>query len=162
MRRPYRLYRPRMALVTWLIINAVPLLNRFRPPTAWPYSLASLHRFPPHSWGQAVAGFLTARGFTDYLPKYEAHDAFHVLLDYDTDVYGEARLQAFMVGNRSASFAGRVLLLLSIMLLPELWTAMRQAYWRGRRSAQLGRWDVPALLRQDLTLLRQQLAPVGN
>jgi ubiquinone biosynthesis protein Coq4 len=162
MRQPYSLYRPRMALLTWLIIHAVPLLNRFRPRTAWPYPLASLRRFPPHSWGLAVAHFLAARGFTAYLPNYEAHDAFHVLLDYETDVHGEVRLQAFMVGNRSASFAGRVLFFLSIALLPELWTAMRQAYRRGRHSAQVGRWDVPTLLDQDLATLRQQLAPATS
>src|SRR5215470_3150407 len=108
----------RMTALEWMIVRAVPILNRFRLRTEWQHSLDEVRHFPAGSWGAYLANFLDARQFTDFLTNYEAHDAFHTLLDYDTNVVGEMRLQAFMVGNRSASFAGRVLFVLGSLLLP--------------------------------------------
>ena len=65
---------------------------------------------PQPSWGQAVHTFLGQRGL-GFLPKYEHHDALHVLLSYDTSVLGELRQQAFLVGNGTRTFAGWGLLL---------------------------------------------------
>lgn len=147
----------RKRLVAWLIQQAVPALNVLRRPPPWPYTLEELHHFPAGSWGADLAAFLAARGFT-YLPKYEPHDAAHVLLGYDTTVTGELRLQAFMVGNRSVSFAGRVLLGLGALVLPELWSQLRQDWVRGRQAVRLATWDVPALLHEPTAVLQTRLA----
>ena len=45
----------------------------------------------------------------EFLPKYEPHDALHVLLGYDATTVGEIRLQAFMAGNSTRSVAGWIL-----------------------------------------------------
>jgi hypothetical protein len=148
----------RLVLLEWLIIRAVPVLNRVRPPSDWPHSLEALRRFPAASWGAELAAFLDARGFADFLPNYEAHDTFHALLRYDTTVVGELRLQAFMAGNRSPSQAGYVLLVLGGLLVPELWPQLRCDVARGRRSARVRDWHVPAHLRQPIHSLREQLA----
>jgi ubiquinone biosynthesis protein Coq4 len=148
----------RMTLLEWMIIRAVPALNRFRPRAEWQHSLDDLRHFPAQSWGASLADFLDTRRFADFLTNYEAHDAFHTLLNYDTNVVGELRLQAFMVGNRSASFAGRVLFVLGSLLLPELWPQLRHDFARGRQSECVGQWYVPSLLEQAIEPLRARIA----
>jgi len=150
--------RIRMTLLEWMIIRAVPALNRFRPRAEWQHSLDDLRHFPAQSWGASLAGFLDTRHFADFLTNYEAHDAFHTLLDYDTNVVGELRLQAFMVGNRSASFAGRVLFVLGSLFLPELWSQLRHDFVRGQQSECVGQWYVPSHLELAIEHLRAQIA----
>jgi len=147
-----------MTLLEWMIIRAVPALNRFRPRADWQHSLDDLRHFPAPSWGASLADFLDTRRFADFLPNYEAHDAFHTLLEYDTHVVGELRLQAFMVGNRSASFAGRVLLVLGSLFLPELWSQLRHDFVRGRQSECVEHWYVPSLLEHAIEPLRARIA----
>ena len=150
--------RIRMTLLEWMIIRAVPMLNHIQPRARWEHSLDELRYFPDHSWGAALAGFLDTRHFADFLTNYETHDAFHALLNYDTNVVGELRLQAFMVGNRSASFAGHVLFVLGCLLLPELWPQIQRDFTRGRQSACVGSWDVPSLLDQVIEHLQAGIA----
>ena len=150
--------RARVALLQWMIIVAVPFLNRFRRRSGWNYSLNELRLFPKGSWGGTLAQFLDTRGFADFLPNYESHDAFHTLLGYETSVTGEMRLQAFMIGNRGASFAGCVLFVLGCFILPELLPQLRLDLERGRKSSQLRGWDVPTMLGYDLNILSSQIA----
>ncbi|MGH2521325.1 MAG: hypothetical protein ACRDH2_02375 [Anaerolineales bacterium] len=147
----------RRRLLSLMIRYSVPSLNLFRYPPAWPYSLEALSHYPSGSWGVELAHFLQSRHL-EFLPKYETHDAWHVLLGYDTNVPGELRLQAFMFGNRSASFAGRVLLLLGMLLMPELWLQCRHDFARGRNSPRLAEWDIPSLLSCSLKTLTAQIA----
>src|SRR4051812_24638605 len=111
--------RLRKRIVAWMINKAVPRLNVFRHPKPWPYSLDELRTFPRGSLGLEMAYFLGSRGF-GLLPKYETHDGVHTLLNYRTSTTGELQLQAFMWGNSSSSFAGRVLFLIGLISLPEL------------------------------------------
>lgn len=148
----------RMKLLKGMIIRAVPLLNKFRPRAEWQHSLEELRHFPPNTWGAELATFLDARRFPDFLTNYEAHDAFHTLLDYDTNVIGELRLQAFMLGNRSASFAGRILLGLGVLMLPELWPQLQYDLSRGRQSDCVGQWHVPTLLACTIAPLQARIA----
>src|SRR4030095_6764720 len=89
---------------------------------------------------------------------YQTHDAFHTLLEYDTNVVGELRLQAFMVGKRSATFAGRVLLVLGSLILPELWPQLRCDFIRGRQSDRVRRWHIPSLLVEAIGPLQARIA----
>jgi hypothetical protein len=156
------LHTLRVTTLEWMIIEAVPILNRFRQRSGWVHSLDDLRHFPEGSWGAYLARFLDLRGFDDFLPNYETHDAFHTLLGYETDVIGEMRLQAFMLGNRSASFAGRVLFVLGCFLLPELWPQLRLDLARGRQSPQIRQWNIPALLACDLYHLKQLLGRLSQ
>jgi len=140
----------------WMIVDSVPLLNLFRPQPDWPYTLEELKQLPSGSWGAELAQMLSARNL-GLLPKYEKHDAFHVLLGYKTTVTGELRLQAFMLGNGSASFAGHVLFGLGILWFPELWSQLRKDFTRGQQSVRISKWNVPTLLNCDLMQLSSQL-----
>ena len=151
----------RLSLLAWMIGASVPCLNLFRKTRPWPHSLEELETFPPQSLGAEIATFLGVRGF-DLLPQYETHDAIHTLLGYGTSTTGELRLQAFMWGNQSASFAGRVLLLIGLIMLPELWSRLKTDYQRGRQAQHIASWNIPTLLREDIADLRQQLEPEAS
>jgi ubiquinone biosynthesis protein Coq4 len=149
----------RKRLVAWMIHKAVPALNIFRHPKSWPYSLDEMRKFPQGSLGREIASFLDERGF-DLLEKYEVHDAAHVILGYKTTTVGELKLQAFMWGNKSSSCAGRVLFLIGLLTLPELWTELKMDYERGKKAAErIDNWDLAALVYKNLNLLRVQLEP---
>lgn len=150
----------RSRLMAWLIGASVPVLNLFRRPKPFPYSLAELRTLPPNTLGAATAAFLDKRHF-DFLPQYETHDVIHTLLGYGTTTTGELRLQAFMWGNRSSSIAGRVLFLLGILTLPELWPQLKKDYARGRQAQRLAQIDIPALLPENIERVRHQLG-VGH
>ena len=146
----------RSRLVARMIAASVPLLNRFRRPPPFPYTLEELRRLPPDSLGAETASFLDRRHF-GFLPKYETHDVIHALLGYDTTTSGELRLQAFMCGNRSASKAGQVLFVIGAVLLPELWGQLTRDFHRGRHAEQLGALDLPAAVSQHRQQLCQEL-----
>ena len=149
----------RKHLVAWMINKAVPALNIFRRPKPWPYSLEEMRQFPRGTLGFETAAFLDRRHF-GLLPKYEIHDTIHTILNYNTTTVGELKLQAFMWGNTSSSFAGRVLFLIGLLTLPELWRELRLDYERGKRAAErIENWDMASLIDKDLTILRLQLEP---
>jgi ubiquinone biosynthesis protein Coq4 len=90
-----------------------------------------------------------------FLPKYEHHDALHVLLGYDTTVLGEARLQAFMVGNRTPTFAGKSLHILAQLLLPEDRDLLARDRLRGSKSSPIDWLSVEHKLRRELDDVRE-------
>src|SRR5262245_30023100 len=135
----------RKRLVAWMINKAVPALNIFRHPKPWPYSLDKMRQFPKGTLGFETAAFLDQRHF-GLLPKYEIHDTIHTILNYNTTTMGELKLQAFMWGNKSSSFAGRVLFLIGLLTLPELWTELRLDYERGKKAAErIENWNMASL-----------------
>lgn len=149
----------RKHLVAWMIHQAVPALNVFRYPKPFPYSLEEMRQLPAGTLGSAVAAFLDKRQF-DLLPKYEIHDAVHTILNYNTTTVGELKLQAFMWGNKSSSFAGRMLFIIGLLALPEIWEELRQDYERGRRArSRIEDWDMVSLMKSDLMDLRLKLEP---
>ncbi len=151
----------RKRLVAWMIHRAVPALNIFRNPEPFPYTLEEMRLFPMGTLGFEVAVFLDKRHF-DLLPKYEIHDAVHTILNYNTTTVGELKLQAFMWGNKSSSFAGRVLFLIGVLTLPELWKELRRDYERGKTArSRIDDWDMVSLLRTDLMALRSNLEPIS-
>lgn len=150
------LYKFRMSLLARMIGASVPMLNRFRKPPPFPYQLNELRDFPAGSLGAETAHFLDSRSF-DFLPQYETHDVFHTLLGYGTSTTGELRLQAFMWGNNSSSFAGRVLFVLGLVLTPELWPQLRKDMERGRHSVRVAELDIPKLLPDSVDSLRLRL-----
>ncbi len=154
-----RKFQTRKKLVAWMINKAVPTLNIFRYPKAWPYTLEEMRKFPEGTLGYDMAEFLDKRSF-GLLPKYEVHDAAHTILKYNTTTVGELKLQAFMWGNGSSSYAGRVLFLMGLFILPELWQELKLDYERGRQAVErIGDWDMESLVNREINALRLQLEP---
>lgn len=148
-------YPVREWLLGLLINQAVPVLNLFRKGLPWQTGFDELEDFPEQSWGRETFAFLAKRKLC-FLPKYEHHDALHVLLDYDTTVIGEARLQSFMVGNQTPTFAGRGLYILAMTMIPEHWKVFSCDRKRGVESGTINWLAVEDALSNPLHEVRQQ------
>ena len=142
-------------LLEIMINRAVPMLNLFRIGLPWKTDFSDLQSFPDETWGRKLYEFLAKRNLS-FLPKYEHHDALHVLLDYDTTVIGEARLQAFMVGNQTPTFAGRGLYLLSMVMMPEHWKNVSCDRQRGVTSRPINWTAVEDALSFPLSDVRNE------
>ena len=145
----------RERFVTHLIGDYVPVLNLVRRPKPWP-TLGALRDYPKGTLGREVASYLDARGLP-FKVRYENHDAIHCITGYETNIRGEMELQAFMWANGSSSPAGRILFVVGGLLLPEQWTAMRDAYSRGQNAAPMEEHRLPDRLFEPLeTMIRSR------
>ena len=90
-----------------------------------------------------------------FLNKYEHHDALHVLLGYDTNVIGEAKLQAFMVGNMTPAFAGKCLYSIAQFLLTEDRKFFANERERGKQTPPIDWLAVEKNLIVDLDIVRK-------
>lgn len=152
----------RELLLSWLIISVVPVLNIFRRGYPWSTSFEELEEMSEDSWGYQLRAYLQERGLR-YLPKYQQHDALHILLEYDTSPLHEVRLQAFMVGNGSSSFAGHILYRIGQALLPENRDLIQSDFERGAASASIDWWVIEAEVAKPLSLVREtwSICPAG-
>lgn len=144
----------RERFVTHLIGDYVPVLNLVRRPKPWP-TLRELRDYPDGTLGREVAGYLDARGLP-FKVRYENHDAIHCITQYETNIRGEMELQAFMWANGSSSPAGRILFVVGGLLLPEQWSAMRDAYARGKDAAPMEEHRLPDRLFEPLDAIRSR------
>ena len=141
-------------IVAKLIQLSVPFLNLFRKPEAWPYPFESLAEFDDETLGRELYSFLSIRGL-EYLPKYEEHDSYHVLLGYGTTVTEELKLQAFMWGNRNCTFAGKVLFILGFVVFPSKRSLFRREMIRGKSAKPLSSIPVASMIPKNLSELRR-------
>ena len=148
-------YMIREWLLGFLINQAVPALNLFRKGLPWNTKFDELENFPDQSWGRETHTFLANRNLC-FLPKYEHHDTLHVLLNYDTTVMGEARLQSFMVGNQTPTFAGRGLYILALVMMPEHWRTFSGDRRRGVESKAINWMAVENALSLPLSDVRRE------
>ena len=146
-------YNVREWLLALLINQAVPTLNLFRKGLPWNTEFDELENFPDHSWGRETHTFLAHRNLC-FLPKYEHHDTLHVLLSYDKTVIGEARLQSFMVGNQTPTFAGRGLYILAMVMMPEHWKTFSSDRRRGVESGAIDWMAIENVLSMPLSDVR--------
>lgn len=146
----------RTKLLSWLIESAVPFLNMFRNPPKWPYTLDDQRNFPKGSLGREVAAFLDARGLP-LLPKYEVHDTLHVLFQYGTTPFEEMRLQGFMIGNGNSTFAGKVLFILGLIIMPEYWPYLKQDLQRGKEANSLKNYEFETLVLENAVKIRSNM-----
>ena len=146
----------KLATMTFMIENSVPLLNVFRTKTDWPFSLEELGAFDSRTLGYAVYQLLNSRGLS-YLSNYEMHDTYHALLNYDTTVMHELYLQAFMLGNNNATFPGKVLLIFGLVFFPLSLFRFKEEFQKGRTAKPLRNCDVCIFLPKRLSALRKDL-----
>ena len=126
----------RTRLLGFLIKVAVPFLNKFRKTPQWPFTLEELRLLPNESIGNDLAIFLDSQHLK-LLPKYEVHDMLHVLLGYGVTPKEEVKLQGFMCGNGSATFGGKVLFIIGLVIKPEYAKSVLKEYKRGKTPQKL-------------------------
>lgn len=146
----------RTKLLKFLIETAVPSLNRFRQAPKWDHPIEKLRALPEESIGKELARFIDLQNLM-LLPKYEVHDLLHVLLGYGTSPYEELKLQGFMLGNGSATFAGKVLFLLGLFIKPEYYSSLRVEFERGKKAKLIRNYDFNELVTEKTLSLRTEL-----
>lgn len=146
----------RYHILARLIQYSVPVLNIFRSPPVWPYPLADLANLEEGTLGKALHTFLTERNL-GYLPQYEEHDTYHALLGYGTSVTEELKLQAFMWGNKNATFAGKILFILGYIIFPSQHGLFKNEIKRGQLAMPLSNVNIASMIPQKLAVLRREL-----
>ena len=135
---------------------ALPLLKRIRKPLPFRFTEKELAELPAGSLGNDLYVFLKKRNL-ELLKHYSRHDMKHILLGYDTTDKGEACLQCFMLGNGRISFPVLATVVYSIFTMPEYWSAMREAYKKGKQSGPVHDLPWPNLLAEKTSDIQKRI-----
>lgn len=135
---------------------ALPILKLIRKPEVFPYSVGELKNFPQGSLGRDLANMLEENNF-QLLTHYAKHDMKHILLNYPVTDEGEVCLQAFMLGNRHASFPVISTLLYGFFTMPEYWSSFIEAFKKGRRCPGIHDWKWNRIVHEETDSLRKKI-----
>ena len=123
---------------------------------AWTYSLQDLGKFENGTLGKTMYNFITTNGFK-LEPKIESHDAYHVLLGFETTVPEEVAMQFFLVANGKNSLYAIGTAILGFLALPEYWENYLEAFYHGRKACSFANWKFEHLLNEDLSTLKSMI-----
>lgn len=135
---------------------ALPILKLIRNPEVFPYSVGELKNFPQGTLGRDLANMLEENNF-QLLTHYAKHDMKHILLNYPVTDEGEVRLQAFMLGNRHASFPVISTLLYGFLTMPEYWSSFIKAFKKGRKADSIHDWKWNHIVTEKTAVLREKI-----
>ena len=62
-----------------------------------------------------------------------------------------------MWGNRNSTFAGRILLLIGVIMFPSKWDTLKHEHLRGRSAKRLKHISVTDMMNCNLNRLRHEL-----
>lgn len=121
--------------------------------TAWGHTRSSLLAFPKGTLGHEMGVFLQTNGF-EVIDKVERHDAYHVLLGFNTRAQDEVALQYLCLGNGKRSKYLFGVIGLGSLILPEYFAYYYRCYRLGRELNTFYHFDYKQLLDQPLEQLR--------
>jgi ubiquinone biosynthesis protein Coq4 len=134
---------------------ALPLIGKFRTKPQFPYSMDQLLQMPDDTLGKELANYLQKMNFK-LLPNYEQHDCKHIILQYEMDEVGEARMQFYFLGNRHYSLPVISTTLLCFLLMLEHWKQFWRDYKKGRTTKTFDNVDFSSIILMNTTDLRIQ------
>jgi ubiquinone biosynthesis protein Coq4 len=120
---------------------------------AWGLTKAMLLNYPEGTLGNGIGQFLNANGF-EVIDKVERHDAYHVLLGFNTRAQDEIALQYVCLGNGKRSKYLFGVILLGTLILPEYAGYYYRCYKLGKQLNCFYSFDYKLLLDQPLDQLR--------
>lgn len=120
----------------------------------WKQNLQSLRHFPDGTLGRELARFLDQYQLK-WVPLYESHDVYHLLLDFKPVLEDEVAMQFFLIGNGKWSPFVTLTAALGGLLMPDSWSAFKQAFRRGRQSACIRDWQFEHMLYESVESLKQ-------
>lgn len=129
-----------------------PMLFSVYKPFHKPYSAAFLQKLPENSLGNSILSFLKKNNL-QLIPKYELHDAKHVLTGYGTAFEEEIQLQFFEFGNGNHSLPVYIAIVIGTIIAPDFLPEYIEAYRKGRKCTPI----TPELLIENLTNSVDQL-----
>ena len=119
----------------------------------WGLTKAALLTYPEGTLGNGIGLFLQANGF-EVIDKVERHDAYHVLLGFNTRAQDEIALQYVCLGNGKRSKYLFGVILLGSFILPEYANYYYRCFKLGRQLNCFYSFDYKLLLDQSLDDLR--------
>ncbi len=120
---------------------------------AWNLKKKDLIKFPEKTLGHELGLFLENEEI-ETIDKIERHDAFHILLDYETNIVDETAMMFFLLGNGKYSPFTFGAAFFPGIFYPEKWKYFYQHYKRGRDAFPFTHWDFKALLNHNLEELK--------
>ena len=130
----------------WLLGNVVTVhakVYRHRP--IWGLKREDMLRYPAGSLGHELGLFLTRENLQP-VERIERHDAFHILLDFETTLDDEAAMLCFLVANGKNSPFTLAATLLLVLAMPDKWGLFIPAFRRGREALSIANWNFLQLL----------------
>jgi len=134
---------------------ALPLITNFRKKQHFPYNMEQLLLFPEGTLGKDLALYLKSRNFT-LIPNYERHDCKHIILQYEMDEEGEARMQFYFLGNRHYSVPVIMTSVMCFFLMPDHWKNFYHEFKKGRKAVTFDDMDFGKAVQMRTADLRKQ------
>lgn len=151
--------RLRSALLEFLTHKmALPMITKFRNNAPFNYSMDELHGFPDGTLGKDLALYLKKMNF-QLLRNYERHDCKHIILGYEMDEKGEARMQFYFLGNKHYSVPVLLTVTMCFFLMPEHWRQFYQDFKNGRAGRKFDDANYNELVHFNTLELRRQYRP---
>ncbi|MBC7552810.1 MAG: hypothetical protein H7257_02400 [Taibaiella sp.] len=154
----------REKMLLWLLGNVVEVHARaYSGRKPWGLKREDLLTFAPGTLGNELGHFLQREDLQP-VDKIERHDAFHILLDYSTQLSDEAAMQYYLIANGKKSPFTVATALFTGMVMPDYWSKFYKEYKRGRRARSIARWDFKELLDEPYTDIKKVInfEPVNN
>lgn len=140
-------------LTLWLYF---PMLFSVYKPFHKPYSTSFLQKLPKNSLGNSILFFLKNNNLK-LIPKYELHDAKHVLTGYGTAFEEEIQLQFFELGNGNKSLPVYVAIVIGVIVAPDYLPQFIAAYRKGKNCPTITAELLIKNLKQNVQHLKKQL-----
>lgn len=141
----------RSQILHWAYAHSYPLYARCKgqPRPVWQIDKKTLLDYPPGSLGRSIGAFLQANEL-DFIPGFENHDVFHVLLNFGLTAPDEVALQWCLIGNGKRSVFSYTAAFAGSLFFPEHWGWFRQAFRHGRSLRRFYHWYFEYLLQENL------------
>jgi ubiquinone biosynthesis protein Coq4 len=133
---------------------ALPLILLFRKNKV-DCTMEQLLDLPDHTLGKDLALYLQEKNFR-LVPGYVRHDCKHILLGYEMNEEGEARMQFFFFGNGHYSLPVVMTVILCLFLMPDYWKKFIMEFRKGRYHKAFPDLDYSNAIRKDTAALRQK------
>lgn len=124
---------------------ALPLIGKFRKKPKFKFSMKELLAFEDGTLGKDLAIYLNKMGFS-LLPNYEQHDCKHIILNYEMDEAGEARMQFYFLGNKHYTIPVLSTCIICFFLMPEHWKQFRKDFELGKRGKPFDEVDYNSIV----------------
>jgi ubiquinone biosynthesis protein Coq4 len=133
-----------------------PMLFSVYKPFHQPYSSEALLKMPKNSLGNSILSFLKKNNLK-LIPKYELHDAKHVLTGYGTAFEEEIQLQFFEYGNGNRSLPVYIAIALGVLIAPDYLPEYIAAYRKGKNCTPITPELLIKSLKKNVLHLKKQL-----
>lgn len=137
---------------------ALPLIGRFRNKPKFNFSMEELLKLEDGTLGKDLVLYLNKMNFK-LLPNYEQHDCKHIILQYEMDEAGEARMQFYFLGNKHYSIPVISTCIITFFLMPECWKQFYSEYQKGKRGKPFENIDYNSIVLLKTNDLRKIYQP---